>query len=297
VRLRALAPAKVNLCLFLGGVRTDGRHELVTLFESLSLVDELEMTVGDEPAGTPDRVLCPDVEGENLVARALAALRELGWDAPNATVSILKRIPIAGGMAGGSADAAAALRLAVAVSPELAPVVGEVAAGLGADVPSQLRPGPAIGTGAGDVVSSLQPLAEHALVILPSAEQLPTAAVYGEADGLALPRSAWALSELERSLRASALPDSRLPDELLVNDLSPAAVSLCPSIRDAQADAAAAGASPVLVCGSGPTVVGLFWGQGARVRAAAAARTLAPRHPGALAATPVAPGFGAAEWL
>ena len=84
-------------------------------------------------------------------------------------VTIEKRIPVAAGMAGGSADAAAALRLAMAVAPGRAEEVDAIAAGLGADVPSQLLPGVALGTGAGEMVEHFEPLAEHAFVVLPVA--------------------------------------------------------------------------------------------------------------------------------
>jgi 4-diphosphocytidyl-2-C-methyl-D-erythritol kinase len=288
ISLRALAPAKVNLCLYLGGVRDDGRHELVTLFESLSLCDELELRFGDER----DRVICADVPDENLVGRALAALRSSGWDAPPLTVTINKRIPIAAGMAGGSADAAAALRLAVAVTPSLGAVVGEVAASLGSDVPAQLEPGLSIGTGAGEIVSPQAPLGSHAFVIVPSPERLSTAEVYREADRLGLGRPS--LSALRDGLRDAVRAGATLPSELMVNDLEPAALSLCPSIASAIADVRAAGAAQALVCGSGPTVAGIFWGEGASARALDAARALAPSHPGTLAASPVDAPFGAA---
>ena len=115
MRLRALAPGKVNLCLFLGGDRHDGRHELVTR-------DRVGVARGraraDRHARRPDdEVVCPGVEGPNLVARALAGLRARGWDAPPVRIEIDKRIPVAAGMGGGSADAAAALRLASRLAP------------------------------------------------------------------------------------------------------------------------------------------------------------------------------------
>ena len=113
MRLRALAPAKVNLCLFLGGTREDGRHELVTLFESVSLADELSLEALDSGA---DEVRCAAVPGRNLVADALDSLRGCGWEGPPVAIAIDKRIPIAAGMGGGSADAAAAIRLAGAVA-------------------------------------------------------------------------------------------------------------------------------------------------------------------------------------
>src|SRR5271163_1207232 len=134
---RALAPAKVNLGLFLGPTRAeDGRHTLVSVMQSISLADELTL----ELAGSglqADELICPGVEGpadENLAATALRAFRErTGWDSPPLRLSIRKRIPIAAGLAGGSADAAATLRLAAHASGlgdrEL---LGELAGELGA---------------------------------------------------------------------------------------------------------------------------------------------------------------------
>ena len=150
------------------GVRGDGRHRLVTLFESVSLYDELELTVRDGDAAV-DEVVCPGVEGPNLVGAALAALRSQGWDGPGVRVEVRKRIPVAAGMGGGSADAAATLRLAAALRPVPAGAVETVAASLGADVPSQLVPGVSIGTGAGEVVQAVSALEPHAYVIVPLA--------------------------------------------------------------------------------------------------------------------------------
>jgi 4-diphosphocytidyl-2-C-methyl-D-erythritol kinase len=283
MRLTALAPAKVNLCLFLGGVRAlDGRHELVTVFESVSLCDRLRLTVGDG-----DRVVCAGLDGPNLAASAVAELRAAGWNGPAVSITIEKRIPVAAGMGGGSADAAAALRLARAVAPVPDDALASIAARLGADVASQLEPGVSLGTGAGEVVEPLGALAEHAYLILPSEHRLFTADVYREADRLELARLAPGLANARRSLEAALAPGARLPASLIVNDLQPAAVSLCPSIERALADARSAGAEQALVCGSGPTVAGVFWGEGSHARAAAGARALAGRHPGACAVVPV----------
>ena len=129
------------------------------------------------------------MEGDNLAARALAGLRARGWDGPPVRITIEKRIPVAAGMAGGSADAAAALRLAMAVAPGRAEEVDQIAVELGADVPSQLLPGVALGTGAGEIVERFEPLAEHAFVVLPSEFSLSTPEVFQEADRLGLQRS------------------------------------------------------------------------------------------------------------
>jgi len=208
---------------------------------------------------------------------------------------VLFRSPIAAGMGGGSADAAAALRLAMAIAPGRAEELDAVAAALGADVPSQLTPGLTLGTGAGDLVEHYDPLGPHAYVILPSWERLSTAEVYREADRLALARPAAELRERYEQLVTSLIAGGRLAGEMIVNDLQPAALSLCPSIADALAAVRATGAEHVIVSGSGPTVIGLFWGQDAPARASTAARALAGAHPGATAATPVAPPYGAPE--
>jgi len=275
--MRALAPAKVNLCLFLGPLRRDGRHELVTLFESVSLADELELTV---LGAGEDEVICPGVEGRNLVFDALAALRAGGWDGPPVRVEIRKRIPVAAGMGGGSADAAAALRLADAVAPLPSGLAERVARQLGADVPAQLAPGVSLGAGAGDEVEPLAPLDEHAFVIVTAPFGLSTAAVYREADRLGLPRPS--LAGLRERLAAAG---PRPSDELIVNDLEPATLSLAPSLSGTLEALRRAGAEQALVCGSGPTVMGVFWGPGARERAGRAARGI----DGAQTATPSPP--------
>lgn len=291
--LEAWAPAKVNLCLFLGGRREDGRHELVTLFDSVSLADKLSLTVLAGDSGPrSDQVLCPGVPEPNLVSSALAGLRSRGWDAPPVRIEVLKRIPVAAGMGGGSADAAAALRLAVEIAPGRPEEVSALAAQLGADVPSQLVPGLVLGTGAGEIVQPFAPLCAHAFVIAPQPFALSTAAVYAEADRLGLARDSGDVEERYNRLVASLAPGARLPGALLVNDLEPAAVSLCPAIVPALRSIRGAGAENVFVCGSGPTVAGVFWGPDARDRANAAVATLGAKFPGAQSALPVTAEFG-----
>jgi 4-diphosphocytidyl-2-C-methyl-D-erythritol kinase len=288
VTLVARAPGKLNLCLFLGPVRSDGRHELVTLFESVSLADSIEVTSAAAPAA--DQVVCPGIDGLNIVAQTLDGLRARGWKGPPLRVVIDKRIPVAGGMGGGSADAAAVLRLASALAPVGPGALAELAASLGADVPSQLVPGVSIGTGAGEVVSPVDPPAPHAFVIVPQAFGLSTADVYREADRLRLPRDAGELAALHDELRRTG---SALPADLLVNDLEPAALSLRPEIGRALDAAREAGADRAMVSGSGPTVFGLFTGPDAAARAEAVATGLADRYPGATLAAPVSEEFGA----
>jgi 4-diphosphocytidyl-2-C-methyl-D-erythritol kinase len=256
------APAKLNLCLYLGGRRRDGLHELCSLFEPLALADRIEVAEAER-----DEVVCPGVEGENLAARALAALRERGWARRPLRIEIEKRIPVAAGLGGGSADAAAVLRLAAAEVAELEAIAAE----LGADVPSQLVPALSLVRGAGEKVERLPEPAEHAVVLLPDGGGISTADVFAEADRLGLGRAGAELDDLAERLRhAAGAGVSPLEyAELLVNDLEPAARSLRPEIGDALDALREAGAPLTLLTGSGPTAYGLFESLAA-ARAAAA---------------------------
>lgn len=257
--MKLTAPAKLNLCLYLGGRREDGLHELCSLFEPLALADAIEVTEADR-----DEVLCAGVEGENLAARALAELRRQGWGASPLRVEIEKRIPVAAGLGGGSADAAAVLRLARDHASGLAagriPDLTEIAAGLGADVPSQLDPAFALVGGAGERVERLPAPTPHAVVLLPGGGGLSTAAVFAEADRLGLGRREEELASLASRLREAASAGGSPLDyaELLANDLEPAARSLRPDIGDALDALREAGAPLALQTGSGPTAFGLF---------------------------------------
>jgi 4-diphosphocytidyl-2-C-methyl-D-erythritol kinase len=289
VRLSVLAPGKVNLCLFLGPPRDeDRRHELVTVFESVSLADELALETLEDGG---DEVVCPGIEDQNLVTGALSELRRCGWNAPPVRVEIDKRVPVAAGMGGGSADAAAMLRMASELAPGRPEEVFAIASGLGSDVPGQLVPGLGLGTGAGELVEPFAPLGEHAILVIPQSIALSTAEVYRAADELGLGRGTSELRERHDELLAVLVPGARLPRELLVNDLEPAAVTLCPEIEPALAAARRSGADQAMVCGSGPTVIGLFWGADGEDRAQAAATQLRGTYPAATAATPVQTDF------
>jgi 4-diphosphocytidyl-2-C-methyl-D-erythritol kinase len=270
------APAKVNLCLYVGPTRADGRHELVTVFDSVSVFDELEIA-----EAATDEVVCEGVAGPNLVADALAGLRGAGWAAPPVRVVIRKRIPVAAGMGGGSADAAAMLRCAPRLAPVADRVLERIAAGLGADVPSQLHPGPSLGTGAGEIIAPLHGLAPYGVLVLPQPFPLATRDVYREADRLGLARPGGELGQLAAELT------ERVPDRL-VNDLQPAALSLAPQIEAVLARARATGADDAIVCGSGPTVIGVFRGEDGERRAERAVGELGE----GLSAVPVRAGVG-----
>jgi 4-diphosphocytidyl-2-C-methyl-D-erythritol kinase len=263
---RALAPAKINLGLFVGPVRaSDGRHELASVMQSISLADEV--TLEAAPVGSRgDEVFCPGVPGvseENLAAKALRAFRaSTGWRAPPLRLSIVKRIPVAAGLGGGSADAAAVLRLATHASglgdEQLLRTLG---AKLGADVPAQISPGRWLATGIGERLHELPSArSRFGVLVLPLAAELSTAAVYAEVDRLALVRTRRELEERGAELRAELEHGAPLPaaTELLHNDLQRAAVSLCPQIAETLGQAREAGAELALVSGSGPTVIGLF---------------------------------------
>jgi len=259
------APAKLNLGLYLGRPRPDGLHELCSLFEPLALADLLRIEEAER-----DEVVCPGVEGENLAARALAALRERGWDAPPLRIEIEKRTPVAAGLGGGSADAAAVLRLSAeaflsrddhnASAGSVLADLPAIAAELGADVPSQLRPALALVRGAGERVEPLPAPAEHAVLLLPSGGGLSTKDVFDEADRLGLGRDEATLDGIADELRAAAGAGASplAYVHLLVNDLEPAAISLRPDIGEALDALRGAGAPAVFLSGSGPTVVGIF---------------------------------------
>jgi 4-diphosphocytidyl-2-C-methyl-D-erythritol kinase len=276
--LRALAPGKVNLCLFVGAPREDGLHPLASVVQSLTLADELTLTPAD---GAADEVVCPGVEGPNLAARALAGFREAtGWDAGPQRLEIVKRVPVAGGMGGGSGDAAAALRLAAAAAGvDDDALLHELAVGLGADVPAQLRPGRALMLGAGERVVRLADPEPFGLAIVPLEAALSTPAVYRDFDAGSPARGAEELSVLADELTSGALGDGRI-----VNDLQDAARRLCPAIDPALAAVRATGARHALVSGSGPTVFGIY---DDRAGAEAAVAQLRARYPRAVAAAPI----------
>ena len=246
--------------------------------DSLALCDDVRLVV-DVPGLAADEVVCPGVEGPNLAAAALAAFREqTKWDGPPVRLEIAKRIPIAGGMAGGSADAAAALRLAAeAAGLDDRRWLEDIAAGLGADVPSQIRGGLVLATGIG---ARLRPLDEQPRLLgrrragrrascaPATSTPRPTASAW-RAIALGLARS---LTRVQAALSAETVLDR------VQNDLQDAARSLCPAIDVALEAALAAGADHAIVSGSGPTVLALFSEDGHRERASAGARRARPRR-------------------
>jgi 4-diphosphocytidyl-2-C-methyl-D-erythritol kinase len=156
----------------------------------------------------------------------------------------------------------------------------EIGAELGADVAAQVRPRRYLATGAGERLTPLPPPVPYGVLVLPSRAELSTADVYREADRQGLPRDAAGLAAKLREVSTAA---GDLPGELIVNDLEPAARALCPEVDVALSAARGAGAHHALVCGSGPTVIGLFADlQGAR----GAAARLSNRDPRPIAVAP-----------
>jgi 4-diphosphocytidyl-2-C-methyl-D-erythritol kinase len=299
--LHALAPAKINLGLFVGPTRTDGRHELTTVMQSISLADELTLQAAPDPDRSGDLVVCPGVPGppsENLAAAALAAFRAAtGWDAPPLQLHVVKRVPVAAGLGGGSGDAAAALRLAATASGLGDHVLlEEIARTLGADVPAQVQPGRWLARGAGEELQSLpDPVIPLGVLVLPIARALATSEVYAQADRMGLVHGRTELEDAHRALADTLADGSPLPPaELLRNDLEDAARALCPEIDAALLEARATDADAAFVSGSGPTVLGLFAGSRGPARARAATRALAERLPAPLAAEAVTADFARA---
>jgi 4-diphosphocytidyl-2-C-methyl-D-erythritol kinase len=254
--IRELAPAKVNLMLHVGRPRPDGLHPVCSLLASLDLCDELEM----EPA-TENSLECPGVNGENLVTRALEAFRGRA-ELPPVAVRIDKRIPVAAGLAGGSADAAAALRAAnrLAGEPLDAGALRELGAGIGSDVPSQIEPRHALVQGVGELVEPVDLPGMHA-VLVPSDAGLSTADVYAELDRRGGGRERLD-AEPVRALvdgAASSAPERRAAlASGLENDLEPVALGMRPELADTLAALRDAGAPAAAVSGSGPTCFALF---------------------------------------
>ena len=270
------APAKLNLGLYVGPKRGDGLHQLRSLFCPLVLSDRVEISSAEA-----DEVICPGVAGPNLAGVALDALRARGWRSPPLRIEIEKRIPVAAGLGGGSADAAAVLRMA---RGEFAGLEA-IAAGVGADVPSQIDPAFALVAGAGEVIEPLPAPGEFAVVLIPFDRGLGAREVYAEADRLGLGRSEAELAEVAGRLREAAGGGASplVYRDLLVNDLQGAALSLRPEIGEALAALEEAGAEVAFVAGSGPTAVGLFEHIVAADRAAGA---LAPRYADAIVSGP-----------
>ncbi|MFF2651818.1 4-(cytidine 5'-diphospho)-2-C-methyl-D-erythritol kinase [Streptomyces sp. NPDC058045] len=274
-RVTVRVPAKVNVQLAVGPARPDGFHDLANVFLAVGLHDEVTATPAEELRITcegPGADQVPLDRG-NLAAKAATALAALHGRSDAVHLHIAKNIPVAGGMAGGSADGAAALlacdRLWGTATPRAQLL--EICAELGSDVPFSLVGGAALGTGRGERLEPLPVGGTFHWVFALADGGLSTPAVFREFDRLAgpgvpAPTASRALLEALRAGDAKALAAAAS------NDLQPAALSLFPALADTFAAGTAAGALAALVSGSGPTTAFLAADEPA-ARAVAAALT------------------------
>ncbi|SHI19915.1 4-(cytidine 5'-diphospho)-2-C-methyl-D-erythritol kinase [Streptomyces sp. 3214.6] len=254
-------PAKVNVQLAVGAARADGFHDLANVFLAVGLYDEVTVTPADTLSVTcegPDADRVP-LDRTNLAAKAAIALAErYGRDA-DVHLHIAKDIPVAGGMAGGSADGAGALLACDALwgtgasRDELIDICAE----LGSDVPFSLVGGAALGTGRGEKLTALEVGGTFHWVFAMAERGLSTPAVFREFDRLTEGRSVPEPLASRDLLAALAKGDPDALAATLSNDLQPAALSLFPELADTLAAGRMAGALATLVSGSGPTTAHL----------------------------------------
>ncbi len=256
------APAKVNLALAVGAPSGDGFHPLATVYQAVSVYDDVR-AVAAEPGEFSVRVTGADsddvpTDERNLAVRAARMLAQRhDVKGAGAALHIHKSVPVAGGMAGGSADAAAALVACDALWGVQAPRSGllELAAELGSDVPFCLVGGTAVGSGRGEQVTPVLGRGSYSWVIAYAERGLPTPQVYAELDriragrAVPLPVVPGQLMNALRNGNARALGDA------LCNDLQAAALELRPELARILDVGDAAGALASLVSGSGPTTL------------------------------------------
>lgn len=259
-------PAKINLCLGVGPVRDDGYHPLATVYQAVDLHDEVRATVRDDDRITvavhseldtkAESTFVPE-DDDNLAVKAARLLRDRAGITAGVDIAIRKVIPVAGGMAGGSADAAASLVACnEAWSAGLSRAALEVlAAQLGSDVPFLLHGGNAVGGGRGETVSPVLARGSYHWVFAMAHEGLSTKAVFAEFDrlneGALVPQPA-VPDALLAALRAG---DAEALGLALSNDLTEAALSLRPELEDTLAIGLEAGALGAILSGSGPTAL------------------------------------------
>ena len=255
--VRILAPAKINVGLAVLGQRSDGYHELRTIFQAVSLCDRIEL----RRARAGVRVRCPALPGlgeRNLAHRAATLFLERTGVPGGVRIDLEKRIPAGGGLGGGSSDAAAVLlgccRL-FGVIPEPG-LLRAWAATLGSDVPFFLDGGSAIGSGRGELIEPLAPFKGKVVALLHlGTEGLATAAVYRRLEPSALTGRERAFNMVVARWREG---DLRRLGEKLFNDLEAPAFALSPGLPDVKEALCASGALGALLCGSGSGVFGLF---------------------------------------
>lgn len=259
----ARVPAKINLCLGVGGVRQDGYHALSTVYQAVDVYDEVRAELREDTDdievsvhldSTAESVTVP-TGPDNLAAKAAVALRDALGLSFGVRLAIRKVIPVAGGMAGGSADAAAALLACNSVwgaglsREELA----DVAADVGSDVPFLLHGGNAIGTGRGEQISPVLARGSYHWAIAVAEHGLSTPAVFAEFDRLNPDGDSQPPGIPDALLAALRAGDAEALGGTLTNDLTEAALSLRPELEDVLAVGSGAGSLGAIISGSGPT--------------------------------------------
>jgi 4-diphosphocytidyl-2-C-methyl-D-erythritol kinase len=254
-------PAKINLQLSVGPRESDGYHQLVTVFQAISIFDDVTIKIGEQGTGVKltvsgDQIHGVPTDSSNLVVKAVELIADKFEIDIDVSIDIKKSIPVAGGMAGGSADAAATI-VAIDELYSLDMTREEmhvIASQLGSDVPFLLSGGTAIGQGRGDQLTAALSRGTYHWVLALSSVGLSTPAVYGECDRL---RQGLDISEPQISdvlMQALLSADPSHVGKLLVNDLQPAACSLRPALRLILDVGQEYGALGAIVSGSGPTV-------------------------------------------
>lgn len=256
-RVVVRVPAKLNLHLSVGPLRTDGFHELTTVFHAVSLTDEVTVRSADRltVSVTGEGAEQVPTDETNLAARAAALLAEHTGHVPGVAISIRKGIPVAGGCAGGSADAAATLVACNALwgTEQGADTLAVLAARLGSDVPFCLQGRTALGTGRGEQLTPVLGRGSYAWVLALSDGGLSTPAVYRrlDVDRESTPSVAADATAVLTALRQG---DATLLGRALHNDLQPPAVALRPALQTLLDRGEELGALGGIVSGSGPTV-------------------------------------------
>jgi 4-diphosphocytidyl-2-C-methyl-D-erythritol kinase len=254
------APAKINLSLGVGPVRADGFHPLATVYQAIGLHDRVTVSPADDVTVTVtarDGIALDDVplDASNIAVRAARLLAEHHGLERGVAIGIDKGIPVAGGLAGGSADAAAALLACDQLWGLHTPreVLLGLAAELGSDVPFALLGGTAIGAGRGEVVTPLMTRGKYWWVVLESAQGLSTPAVYREFDALHDGRPVGEPEIPDRLLQALRSHDVTGLGASLRNDLQAAALRLRPELQAALDRGPVESALGVILSGSGPS--------------------------------------------
>jgi 4-diphosphocytidyl-2-C-methyl-D-erythritol kinase len=254
-------PAKVNLQLSVGPKESDGYHNLVSVFQAISIFDDITIKLGEPGSGltisvSGDQTHGVPADANNLAAKAVALISKEYDLTVDAHIEIKKSIPVAGGMAGGSADAAGTIiGIDYLYSLDMTrEEMIEIASKIGSDVPFMLSGGTAIGTGHGDQLTAALSRGTYHWVLAVSTVGLSTPAVYAECDRLRGELEIVEPQTNEALMQSLLAADAPGVGAALVNDLQLAACSLRPAIRLVLDVGQEYGALGAIVSGSGPTV-------------------------------------------